>query len=118
METAECMFCLENVAKRYELRPCECLLQYHHECYIKWVEMYGAKCPLCRKTPIPIVNHLTLELEFEFATNSPLYPTEIVVTPVSENERTQVKNMCLLCASLFASITVLTLLILRLLYII
>ena len=65
----KCMFCLEDVPLNTNPRACLCVLQYHDSCYATWVQMYGTLCPLCRKTPIPIVNPDTLELEFELVTN-------------------------------------------------
>lgn len=65
----KCMFCLDDVPRNTNPRACLCVLQYHDFCYATWVQMYGTLCPLCRKTPIPIVNPDTLELEFELVTN-------------------------------------------------
>jgi hypothetical protein len=65
----KCMFCLEDVPRNDTPRACLCLLQHHDSCYSTWVQMYGTMCPLCRKTPVPIVNPHTLQLEFELVTN-------------------------------------------------
>ena len=65
----KCMFCLEDVPRNTTPRACLCLLQHHDSCYATWVQMYGTLCPLCRKTPVPIVNPETLQLEFELVTN-------------------------------------------------
>jgi hypothetical protein len=65
----KCMFCLEDVPRNDTPRACLCLLQHHDSCYSTWLQMYGTICPLCRKTPVPIVNPETLQLEFELVTN-------------------------------------------------
>ena len=64
-----CMFCLETVPSNRKPRPCMCVMHYHQYCYLTWVASYGSTCPLCRKTPIAVVNKDTLELEFELMEN-------------------------------------------------
>lgn len=64
-----CMFCLESVSSNKKPRPCTCVVHYHEYCYLTWVASYGTTCPLCRKTPVAVVNKDTLELEFELMDN-------------------------------------------------
>jgi hypothetical protein len=80
----KCMFCLEDVPRNTTPRACLCLLQHHDSCYATWVQMYGTLCPLCRKTPVPIVNPETLQLEFELVTNG-VDPGHTLPSTVSDN---------------------------------
>jgi hypothetical protein len=63
-ETEQCMFCLEPTEPNPTPRPCQCHIHYHPHCYNIWIQQYNTSCPLCRKSPQPIVNPETHELEF------------------------------------------------------
>ena len=77
-ETEQCMFCLESVEPIPSPRPCGCHIHYHPYCYNTWTQQYNTSCPLCRKSPVPIVNPETCELEFILVDN--VTPTVVETT--------------------------------------
>jgi hypothetical protein len=88
----KCMFCLEDVPRNDTPRACLCLLQHHDACYSTWVQMYGTMCPLCRKTPVPIVNPETLQLEFELVTNG-IDPGHTLAPSLADNVANYTENV-------------------------
>ena len=55
--------------------------------------MYGTLCPLCRKTPVPIVNPETLQLEFELVTNG-VDPSHTLPGPSAEDNVANYTDKC------------------------
>jgi hypothetical protein len=75
------MFCLEPVEANPYRRQCGCHIHYHPHCYTVWIQQYNTSCPLCRKSPVPVVNSETFELEFMLV--DPVTPTIIETTPTN-----------------------------------
>jgi hypothetical protein len=111
-----CMFCLESVPSNRKPRPCTCVVHYHEYCYLTWVASYGTTCPLCRKTPIAVVNKDTLELEFELVDNGHRSQTTGTIEEygtVGDNTRhSRNKHRAILCFIVISAIGIIVLMIL------
>lgn len=111
-----CIFCLESVPSNRKPRPCMCVVYYHEYCYLTWVASYGTTCPLCRKTPIAVVNKDTLELEFELVENGHRAITTSRIEEygiVGDNTRYyRNKHIAILCLIITGAITIVVLMIL------
>jgi hypothetical protein len=81
------MFCLESVEANPNRRQCGCHIHYHPHCYTLWIQQYNTSCPLCRKSPVPVVNTETFELEFMLV--DPVTPTIIETTHTSTPQETE-----------------------------
>jgi hypothetical protein len=110
-----CIFCLEPVPSNKKSRPCLCVIHYHEYCYLTWVASYDTTCPLCRKTPVAIINKDTMELEFELVENGHQSSStpRIEEYGTTDNIRNYTnKHIAIMCAIVFGAIAMVVLMIL------